>query len=56
MKIEMVDLKKQYSRIKEEIDNAVLQTIESCNFINGPEVSFFNEKLSKTLGRFETGN
>jgi dTDP-4-amino-4,6-dideoxygalactose transaminase len=49
MKIEMVDLKKQYSRIKEEIDNAVLQTIESCNFINGPEVSFFTEKLSKYL-------
>lgn len=50
MKIEMVDLKKQYSRIKEEINNAVLQTIESCNFINGPEVSLFTEKLSKYLG------
>ncbi len=49
MKIEMVDLKKQYSKIKEEVDAAVLKAIENANFINGPEVKMFTEKLSKYL-------
>lgn len=35
-KIQMVDLNGQYQKIKEEIDTAVIQTIESTSFINGP--------------------
>lgn len=49
MKIEMVDLKNQYAKIKNEINIAVLETIESGNFINGPEVIDFTKKLSKYL-------
>jgi UDP-2-acetamido-2-deoxy-ribo-hexuluronate aminotransferase len=49
MKIEMVDLKKQYSKIKAKVDAAVIKVIEDANFINGPEVKIFTEKLSKYL-------
>ena len=34
----MVDLKSQYNKIKNKIDTAVIQTIESTRFINGPIV------------------
>jgi len=34
--IQMVDLKSQYNKIKDQIDTAVIQTIESTSFINGP--------------------
>jgi UDP-2-acetamido-2-deoxy-ribo-hexuluronate aminotransferase len=49
MKIEMVDLKKQYIKIKEEVDAAILKTIEEGSFINGPEVVNFINNLSKYL-------
>ncbi len=49
MKIEMVDLKKQYIKIKEEVDSAILKTIEEGSFINGPEVVNFTSNLSKYL-------
>lgn len=49
MKIEMVDLKKQYIKIKDEVDLAILKTIEEGNFINGPEVINFTNNLSKYL-------
>ena len=35
-KIEMVDLKGQYENIKEQVNQSVLETIESTMFINGP--------------------
>jgi hypothetical protein len=34
----MVDLGKQYQKIKSEIDDVILNCIENTNFINGPEV------------------
>ena len=49
MKIEMVDLKKQYIKIKDEVDSAILKTIEEGSFINGPEVINFTNYLSKYL-------
>ncbi len=48
-KIQMVDLKGQYEKIKEEIDNALLNVIGSTAFINGPEVKSFQEELEKYL-------
>ncbi len=39
--IQMVDLKSQYNKIKDQIDTAVIQTIESTSFINGPIVTEF---------------
>lgn len=45
----MVDLKGQYNKIKDQIDSAVIQTIESTSFINGPIVKEFAESLEKYL-------
>ena len=43
--IQMVDLKGQYHKIKKEIDSALIQTIESTSFINGPAVKEFEASL-----------
>jgi UDP-2-acetamido-2-deoxy-ribo-hexuluronate aminotransferase len=50
MKIEMVDLKGQYAKIQNEIDNAILENIRNANFINGPSVEEFSKSLSEYLG------
>lgn len=49
MKIQMVDLKTQYERIKDEIDRAILDCIASTAFINGPAVETFAENLRNYL-------
>jgi UDP-2-acetamido-2-deoxy-ribo-hexuluronate aminotransferase len=49
MKIEMVDLKGQYSKIQNEIDTVILENIRSASFINGPAVSEFSKRLSEYL-------
>lgn len=48
--IQMVDLKGQYEKIKEEIDAAVLDTVRSTAYINGPKVKSFQERLEAYLG------
>lgn len=48
--IQMVDLKQQYAKIKNEIDTAVLQVIESAAFINGPQVQSFAKALATYNG------
>ena len=47
--IQMVDLKSQYHKIKEEIDNRVLNVIESSAYINGPAVKDFQQHLEEYL-------
>ncbi|MEZ4858814.1 MAG: DegT/DnrJ/EryC1/StrS family aminotransferase [Flavobacteriaceae bacterium] len=49
-KIQMVDLKGQYEHIKEQINQSVLDVIESTAFINGPEVHQFQKELENYLG------
>jgi UDP-2-acetamido-2-deoxy-ribo-hexuluronate aminotransferase len=49
MKIEMVDLKGQYNKIKTEIDQAVISCISSTAFINGPSVKEFQYNLEHYL-------
>jgi dTDP-4-amino-4,6-dideoxygalactose transaminase len=46
----MVDLKGQYEKIKDEVDKAILNVIDSTAFINGPEVKNFQQDLEKYLG------
>ena len=46
----MVDLKTQYHRLRTEIDQAVLATLESTQFIGGPNVQAFREELERYLG------
>ncbi|MCL1850850.1 MAG: DegT/DnrJ/EryC1/StrS family aminotransferase [Bacteroidetes bacterium] len=48
--IKMVDLKGQYEKIKKEIDENILQVIESTIFINGPKVKEFQTHLENYLG------
>ena len=48
-KIQMVDLQSQYYKIKSEVDNAVLNVLDSAAFINGPEVKSFQTELETYL-------
>lgn len=50
MKIEMVDLKGQYLRIKSEIDNAIVTCLSESAFINGPDVHDFQNSFQTYLG------
>lgn len=47
--IQMVDLKAQYQSIKEVVDIAILDCIESGAFINGPQVKSFKAHLEEYL-------
>ncbi len=47
--IQMVDLKSQYSRLKKEIDYAVLNTIENGQFIKGINYTNFQTELANYL-------
>jgi dTDP-4-amino-4,6-dideoxygalactose transaminase len=47
--IKMVDLQKQYLRIKPEIDNAIENVLNSTAFIQGPEVQDFANSLAHYL-------
>lgn len=49
-KIQMVDLQSQYQNMKQEVDQAIQQVIDSCAFINGPAVKSFQENLEQYLG------
>jgi len=48
--IQMVDLQRQYLRLRREIDLAIGAVIESSVFIQGPEVAKFSKDLSQYLG------
>ena len=48
--IQMVDLKTQYSKIKEEVDLAIRDVLETTAFINGRAVTNFAGSLSAYLG------
>ncbi len=48
-KIEMVNLVEQYHKIKDEVDSAISQVIESSAFINGLQVKSFADNLGKYL-------
>lgn len=49
-KIQMVDLKGQYLKIKDEVDAGIQNVIDNTAFINGPIVKQFAENLSKYMG------
>ncbi|UWG99320.1 DegT/DnrJ/EryC1/StrS family aminotransferase [Dehalobacter sp. DCM] len=50
MSIPLLDLKAQYLSIKEEIDQAVLGVLDSCQFILGPNVKAMEEKMADYCG------
>jgi dTDP-4-amino-4,6-dideoxygalactose transaminase len=48
--IKMVDLRKQYDRLKPEIDAAIQEVLDSTAFINGNHVDIFADALEKYVG------
>ncbi|MBT5874165.1 MAG: DegT/DnrJ/EryC1/StrS family aminotransferase, partial [Candidatus Latescibacteria bacterium] len=50
MFVPMNDLKMQYAQIKNEIDAALAQVLESCAFVLGPSVSAFEEAYADYCG------
>jgi UDP-2-acetamido-2-deoxy-ribo-hexuluronate aminotransferase len=48
--IQMVDLKTQYTQIKEEVDLAIRDVLETTAFINGKAVTDFARNLSAYIG------
>ncbi len=49
-KIQMVDLKSQYEKIKTEVDTAIQNVLNTTAYINGPEVKAFQTELEQYLG------
>jgi dTDP-4-amino-4,6-dideoxygalactose transaminase len=49
-KIQMVDLRSQYLKIKDEIDMNIQKVVDSCAFINGPAVTAFQKDMEAYLG------
>jgi UDP-2-acetamido-2-deoxy-ribo-hexuluronate aminotransferase len=49
-KIQMVDLKGQYNNIKDVVNPAIKEVIETTTFINGPKVHEFQKNLEQYLG------
>ncbi len=47
--LQMVDLKRQYQKIKPEVDAAISRILDSSAFINGPDVKAFSEELADYL-------
>ncbi|MEO6290063.1 MAG: aminotransferase class I/II-fold pyridoxal phosphate-dependent enzyme, partial [Ginsengibacter sp.] len=48
--LQMVDLKRQYLGIKNQVDTAIAKVIDSSVFIGGPVVNQFASALSEYLG------
>ena len=48
--LQMVDLKRQYHKIKPEIDAAIQRVIDSAAFIKGEDVDAFATELAAYLG------
>ncbi len=50
MKVPFLDLKAQYDTIKDEIDDAIRQVIDSCSFAGGPFVEKFEGEFARFCG------
>lgn len=48
--LQMVDLKRQYEKIKPEIDAAIQNVINTTAFIGGPDVQEFGKEIAQYLG------
>ena len=49
-KIEMVDLKSQYEKIREEVNAGIQEVIDTTTFIKGGKVNEFQKELEQYLG------
>ena len=44
------DLKAQYQALKPDIDKAISEVVEQCNFISGSQVSDLEKELADYVG------
>lgn len=49
MNIQMVDVKSQYQKIKEEVDRGIQEVLDTTAFINGPQVKKFQKEFEAYL-------
>ena len=49
MQIQMVDLKRQYEKIKSEVDKGIQEVISNTEFIKGPQIKKFEKDLQEAL-------
>jgi len=49
-KIQMVDLKGQYAKIKDAVDASIAEVLDTTAYINGPKVHEFQKNLEQYLG------
>ncbi|GGC76811.1 cell surface polysaccharide biosynthesis protein [Flavobacterium lutivivi] len=49
-KIQMVDLKSQYDKIKNTVDASIQEVLDTTTYINGPKVHEFQKNLENYLG------
>ncbi|MDY0089719.1 MAG: DegT/DnrJ/EryC1/StrS family aminotransferase [Flavobacteriaceae bacterium] len=49
-KLQMVDLKSQYDKIKDDVNASIQQVLETTTYINGPLVHEFQKNLENYLG------
>ncbi|MGE5329826.1 MAG: DegT/DnrJ/EryC1/StrS family aminotransferase [Deltaproteobacteria bacterium] len=47
MRVPILDLKSQYINMKEEINESIIEVLEKCQFILGPQVKKIEENISK---------
>jgi len=48
-KIQMVDLKSQYEKIKSTVDASIQEVLDTTTYINGPKVHEFQKNLENYL-------
>src|SRR3989338_345465 len=51
MKVDLVDLKRQYASIKEEIDAAIKHVVDNTDFVLGKEVEAFEKEFASYCGK-----
>lgn len=49
-KLQMVDLKSQYDKIKDTVNASIQEVLDTTTYINGPEVHKFQKNLEEYLG------
>ncbi|WP_396186647.1 DegT/DnrJ/EryC1/StrS family aminotransferase, partial [Flavobacterium sp.] len=49
-KIQMVDLKSQYDKIKDVVNTSIQEVLDTNTYINGPQVHKFQKNLEEYLG------
>ncbi|WP_291119539.1 DegT/DnrJ/EryC1/StrS family aminotransferase [Flavobacterium sp. UBA6135] len=49
-KLQMVDLKSQYEKIKQTVDTSIQEVLDTNTYINGPKVHEFQKSLEDYLG------